>query len=191
MADRHFVLRPPGKERRKDVPAHPAMQAADSIDRPAPADGQVGHVERFVRVIGVLASQRQQLAQRQAELVLGVPAQILFHQGRRKEVKSRGDRRVGRKEVSRACGRQRDGEGLPGLLHEASGALQQSEGGVPFVEMADIRLDPKCGEQSPAADPKHHLLLQAQFRVAAIKLAGDPPMHRNIAPRRSSRADRA
>jgi hypothetical protein len=34
--------------------------------------------------------------------------------------------------------------------------------------MADIRLNPKCGKQSPAADAQKHLLFEAQFRFAAV-----------------------
>jgi len=51
------------------------MQAADPIDRPAPVDRQVGHVETFRWVIRVLASQRQQIMQWDAELLLGIAAQ--------------------------------------------------------------------------------------------------------------------
>ena len=36
---------------------------------------------------------------------------------------------------------QRDFEGLPGLFHETSGALQHGKGRMPFIQMADLRLD--------------------------------------------------
>ena len=162
------------------MPADSAMQSADAIDRPAPAHRQVGHVEKFVRVIGILASQCQQLAQRKSELFLRIPAEVLFHQCWGKNVKSSRNRRVGGKEIAGARGRQGNGEGLSGLLHETPGALQQGEGGMPFVKMADVRFDPKRGQQSPTADPEHHFLFQAQFRAAAIQLAGDAAMHGEV-----------
>jgi len=42
VSDRHFVLRPARKERRKDAPAYLPVQTAHPIDRPAPSHSQVG-----------------------------------------------------------------------------------------------------------------------------------------------------
>ena len=64
VADRHFVLRPARKERRKDVPAHLPVQAAHAVDRAAAANRQIGHVERLRRVVRVLAAQGQQIVER-------------------------------------------------------------------------------------------------------------------------------
>ena len=177
---RHFALRPTGKERRENVPAHPAVQLAYAIDRPAPAHRQVRHVEGLVRVIGILASQRQQFAERKAELFLRITAEVLLHQCRRENVKSSRDRRVGGKKIARARGRQGNGKRLSGLLHETPGTLQEGEGGMPFVEMADVRFDSERREQPPAADPEHHFLFQAQFRSTAIQFVGDAAMHGKI-----------
>ena len=53
--------------------------------------------------------------------------------------------------------------GFPILLHESAGTFQQGEGRMPFIEMADFRLDAEGIEQSPSAQPEHDLLFQAQF----------------------------
>ena len=53
--------RPARKERLKEMPAHLPMQAAHAIDRSAPADRQVGHVESFGGVVRVLPAQGQQI----------------------------------------------------------------------------------------------------------------------------------
>ena len=59
VSDGHFFHRPVLKKRFKEVPAHPAMQAAHAIHRPAAANRQISHVERFRRVVRVLAAQGQ------------------------------------------------------------------------------------------------------------------------------------
>ena len=79
-------------------------------------------------------------------------------------------------EVPRSRGSQRDFEGLPGLFHESVRAFQDGERRVPFIQMADLRVDAERAEQPPSADPEEQFLLEAQLRPAAIQLAGDPPM---------------
>ena len=64
VSDGHFVLRPVRKERLKEVPADLPVQATHAIDRPAPADRQIGHVETLRRVVRVLAAQGQQIVER-------------------------------------------------------------------------------------------------------------------------------
>ena len=91
-------------------------------------------------------------------------------------VKSGGHCRVGGEEVSRSSDRQCDFEGLRGLLHETAGAFQHGKGRMPFIQMTDFRMDAKRTKQPPSADPEEQLLLEAQLRPAAIKLAGDPSM---------------
>ena len=70
VSDRDFVLRPVREQRQKEVPAHLPVQAAHAIDRPAPANRQIRHVERLRRVVRVLAAKSQQVMERDAELLL-------------------------------------------------------------------------------------------------------------------------
>ena len=114
--------------------------------------------------------------ERDAELLLGIAAEVLLDEGRSETVEAGGHRRVGGEEVARPRDGQRDFEGLPGLFHEAAGALQHGEGRMPFIQVADFRLDAERAEQPPAADPEEQFLLEAQLRPAAVQLAGDPSM---------------
>ena len=166
VSDRDFVLRPARKERPKEVPAHLPVQAAHAIHRPAPADGQIGHVESLRRVVRVLAAKGQQIVECNAELLLGIPTEVLLDEGRSETVKAGGHRRVGGEEVPRSRDGQRDFEGLPGLFHEVAGAFQHGEGRMPFIQVTDLRLDAERAEQPPSADPEQQFLLEAQLRPA-------------------------
>ena len=66
--------------------------------------------------------------------------------------------------------------GCPRLLHKSTRALQHREGGVTFVQVADLRLQSERAQQPPSADPEQHFLLQSQLRPAAIQLARDAAM---------------
>ena len=68
------------------------------------------------RVVRVLAAQGQQVVERDAELLLGIAAEVLLDEGRSEAVEAGGHRRVGGEEVARPGDGQRDLEGLPGLL---------------------------------------------------------------------------
>ena len=104
------------EERQKDAPAHLPMQAAHAIDLPAPANCQIRHVERLRRVVRVLAAKSQQIMERNAELLLGVSAEVLLDEGRRETVKARRHRRVRSEEIAGSSRGQRHVEGLPRRL---------------------------------------------------------------------------
>ena len=180
VSDRDFVLRPARKQRQKEAPADFPVQAAHAVRRPAPADCQIRHVERLRRVVRILAAQRQQIVKRNAELLFGIPAQVLLDEGRSKTVETGGHRRMGGEEITRSRRGQCHFEGLPGLFHEVAGALQHGERRVPFIQVTDLRLEPQRAEQPPSADPEQHFLLEAQFRPAPIEFAGNPPMRREV-----------
>ena len=118
--------------------------------------------------------------ERDAELVLGIPTEVLLDEGRSETVKTGGHRRVGGKEVARSRDGQCDFEGLPGLFHEGSSPFQHGEGGMPFIQVADFGLDAERIEQAPSADPEDQFLLEAQLRPASVKLAGNPSMSREV-----------
>ena len=94
-----------------------------------------------------------------AKLFLGVPTEVLLDESRSEAVKARSHRSVGGEKVARARDGQCDFERLPGLLHETAGAFQHGKGRMPFIQVADFRLDAQCVEQPPSADSQHHLLL--------------------------------
>ena len=110
----------------------------------------------------------------------GITTEVSFDQSRSETVKAGGHRRVGGEEIARSRNGQRDFEGLPGRLHETPRAFQHGERRMPFIQVADFRLDAERGEQPPSTDPKHQLLHEAQIRPAAVKLAGNPPIRRKV-----------
>ena len=56
------------------------------------------------------------------------------------------------------------------------GTLDQGQGTMAFVEMAQGRLPAQLFQETPATDSKHHFLLQTLFRIAGIKFTGNPPV---------------
>src|ERR1017187_2402809 len=106
-----------------------------------------------------------------------MPPKVLFNKARIETVKTGGYCRVSGEEIPRTSCRQRHFEGLPGLFHEIPGTFQDGECGVAFIQMADLRLDPECAEQSPSADPEEQFLLEAQIRPAPVEFAGNPPIN--------------
>ena len=64
------------------------------------------------------------------------------------------------------------------VLHVAAGPLEDGEGGVALVEMADLGLDAQRAQHPPAADAEDDLLLQPHLGAAAVELAGDAPVGR-------------
>ena len=176
VSDGHFVRWPAREERFKELPADFPMQAAYAIHRPAPPDGEIGHVEALRRVVRILAAQGQQVAGAYAQLPLGITIDVGFDEGRRKAVKARSYCGVRGKEIPRSRHRQRDFEGLPVFFHEISGALQHGERRMTFIQVTDFRLEAERAEQPPSADPEQQFLLEAQLRPASIELAGNSSM---------------
>ncbi len=64
------------------------MQAADGIDGPAAANGEVRHIEALGGVLRVLPPEREQALHGNPELSAGVLAQMGRHQIRRKAVET-------------------------------------------------------------------------------------------------------
>ena len=129
---------------------------------------------------GCVSAERQQVVERDAETLLRVLPEKRPHQSRRKAVEARRDRGVGREDVSSARGGQRHVEGLAGVIHEASGALQDRERRVAFVQVADFGLELERSQQPPSANPQQHLLAQPQLGSAPVQLTGDAADGRRV-----------
>src|SRR5579864_5666550 len=61
IANRNFALGPSGKQRLKNGSTDHSMKPAHSVDRTAAANSQIGHVEWLIGVVGVAASEREQI----------------------------------------------------------------------------------------------------------------------------------
>jgi len=75
----------------------------------------------------------QQIVKRDPKSFFGIPSKVLLHEGGRESVKTGSHRCVGGEEVTRSCYRQRDFEGLPGLLHEVMCTFQHGKRRVPSL----------------------------------------------------------
>lgn len=173
VTHRNLRLGPAGEEAPEEPAAHLAVQAAHPVDRAAAPEGEVGHVERLVRVVRVLPAERQEILEPDAQVPLGVSAEVPVDEGRREAVEARGYRGVRGEEVAGTRDGQGHVEALAAVLYECPGALEHREGRVPLVEVAHLGVQAECPEQPPAADPQHELLPEAQLRTAAVQLAGD------------------
>ena len=158
------------------MPADFSMQATHAIHRPAPAYGEIRHVETLRGVVRVLATQGQQVAEFYAELLLGIITKILLNERRSETVKAGSHCRVSGEEIADPSRGQCHFERLPGFFHEASGTLQHREGRMTFIQVTDFRFMSERSEQPPAADPEKQFLLETQLRPAPVELARDPAM---------------
>ena len=71
-------------------------------------------------------------------------------------------------------------KGCPVSSMKLRARSKHSKGRMPFIQVTDFRLDAQRAEQSPAANPEKHFLLEAQLRPAPIQFAGDPSMNGNV-----------
>ena len=168
VPDGYFFHRPALVHRLKQVTAYVAMQGTYTIHRPAPAYRQIGHVERFQRIVRMPAAQGQQIAGLNAQFLLGIRAKVLRNERRVKTVKTGHHRRVRREKVPGSGDGQCVLEGQPGFLHAAPRALQNHEGRMPLIQVTDLRLEAKRLEHPPATDPEQYFLLETQLGPAAI-----------------------
>src|SRR5215469_8151824 len=173
VGDGHFFARPSGKQRLENAPAYLAVKPADAVDASAAANGEVRHVERFRWIVGIAAPQAEHLLEGNSQSLLGVLPEVLVHQIRRETIKSGFDRRVRGEEISTPSRRQGDVERLLVIGHPGARPLQDGEGRMTFVQMADLRSNPQGAQQSPTSQPQHHFLPQPQDRSASVELAGD------------------
>src|SRR5207245_57901 len=96
-------------------------KGAHAVDRAAAPDGEIRHVEGFIRVVRILPAERQQVAQRDVKVLLGVLPMKALDEGRGEAVEARRDRGVGGEDVSRTGDRQRHVERVPCVPHVAPG----------------------------------------------------------------------
>src|SRR5690606_7669476 len=126
------------------------------------------------------AAERKKLIHADAEIALGIIAEILLDERGRETVEARRHRRMRGEEIACARHYERHVEGNPRLPHQATRPLEHAERRVPFIEMADLGTKAELVEQAPPAYAEHHLLSQPQLLSAAVKLARDAAVERRI-----------
>src|SRR5262249_27653530 len=111
------------------------MQTAHTIDLAASSQREIRHIERFRTIKGVLSSQSHQLVKVDSQLV-GIPAEILPHQLRRKTVEAGFHWGVGGKKVSRPGYGKRNLKGWAVMLqHVGQSALENAKCCMPLVQV--------------------------------------------------------
>jgi hypothetical protein len=101
------------EKRRKEVPADFSMQATHAIHCPAPADGEIRHVETLRRVIRILAAQGKQVAEFYAEFLLGIITKVLLNERRIETVKAGSYCRVSGEEIAARVAASATSKGCP------------------------------------------------------------------------------
>ena len=137
------------------------------------AEHEGGHVERRVRVVGVAATELQQLA-RLGPSGREPVVERAGHQLAVEHLVAGGDRgvdgehRIAADAAKGLAGRQ---AGLGG--DELAGALDEQERGVPLVEVPHRRVDAERPQGPHAADAEDELLAQPHLASADVQDVGD------------------
>ena len=107
-------------------------------------------------------------------------AEVSLHHFARESVVARWHRRVRGENVGRRHDLQRGIEVEILLRAQNAHPFQGEEGGVAFVHVENVRVNPERAERVHAADAEHHLLPDAHFEIAAVELGGDEPIFRRV-----------
>ena len=173
MADRNLGFGPARKDVREYPPADLTVQTAHAVHRTAAPNREVRHVEGLAIVLGIMSAERQHVAERDAQFVLGIITAPIRHQPAVKAVETGRDRRVRGEKITRPGHRQRLGKRHRIVFHESARTLQSRERRVSLIEMADVCMDTQSPQKPPSANPQHPFLLQPQFRSAAVEFGCD------------------
>ena len=110
----------------------------------------------------------------------GEAAEIFAHHFARERIVARRHRRVGGENIGGRCD-LKGGVKIELLLRdEPPNPLEAEKGGVAFVHVEDVRLDPERAQGVDAADAEHDLLSHSHFEIAAVKLGGDESIFRVV-----------
>jgi len=157
-ADGHLVERITGPHGLRHFPCHEPVQFGDAIGIGRMARREKRHVERLVRVGGILPAVGEELLYAEASIA-AVFAEILIDQLRLKAVEARRHGRVSGEHRSRGGHLPRFVVRQLQLFHRSAGPLRTQKRRVPFVHMADCGPDAQCPKGAQPADAEHDLLL--------------------------------
>src|SRR5215469_4777223 len=138
MRHGHFCLRPPWKQNLENSSADLTVQFTDPVDGAAAPDRQVGHIERFGRILANPPTQCQKLIEGNRKALLSVLPQIALDQLGGEAVEACLYGSVGSKKVTGTSDCKRNIEFLTAIFHVGKRPLQYRECGVTFIEMANL-----------------------------------------------------
>ena len=155
-------------------------RSAHAIHGTTASYGEISHVETFLAIAAIPASQGHQFIEGNPQSIRAIRCKVGSHHILREAIEAGFDRRVRGKEISCPRYGQCDGERMARVFHIAGGSLKHGERRVAFVQMTDFRLNIQRSKQPPTADSQHVLLSDPQLRTSAVKLARDPAIFRNV-----------
>ena len=170
--DRHLVDGIVVPAEVEHAPRHLGVQFRDPIDVVRVLHGEDRHVEEFALILGIEPSHAQKVLEGHTQR-FEVRGEVLLEEVRMEEVEPGGDGGVGREDVTADHALAGRFQVAAELLAELLQALQGEKCGVPFVHVADRRLDSQRFERAHAADAEDDLLTDAHGLVAAVKGVGD------------------
>src|SRR5947199_1465680 len=145
---------------------------------PTQAQGQDRHAKRIGGVDPGLA-EGEKFVKGQTNFG-GEAAEIFAHHLARERIVARRHWRVGGKNIGGRCDLKGGVKTEFLLRDEPSNALEAEKGGVAFVHVENVRLDPERAQGIDAADAEHDLLSHSHFEVATVKLGGDESIFRVV-----------
>ena len=160
---------PAGPERGPHLARDLAVQVGDAV-------GGVGQPERERRQpeAGLLAEPAELEQLLAVEPALGGErADVADDELLVEDLVTRRDRRMCREDGG-AANRLERILGLGAGRDECAQPLDLKEGGVPLVQVEDVRLDPERGERADAPDAEQQLLTDPMLAVAAVERVGEP-----------------
>ena len=166
VADRRLLPRP---ERRPHLARNLAMEVGDAVRRGGqpqregrqPEAGLVAEAPQRKQALGIEAALGGEIADVADDELL---------------VEDLVARRHGcvRREDGRAPDRLERVVGLRAGRDERAQPLYLEEGGVPLVQVEDVRLDPERRQRANAADAEQQLLADPMLAIAAVESVGEP-----------------
>ena len=166
VADRRLL---PGPERRPHLARDLAVQVGDAVRRGGepqregrqPEAGLVAEAPELEQPLGVEAALGGEIADVADDELLVEDLVARRHRCVRREDGGAPDR------LERVVG-------LGAGRDERAQPLDLEEGGVPLVQVEDVRLDPERRQRADAADAEQQLLADPMLAVAAVERVGEP-----------------
>ncbi len=151
------------------------MQPADAKTLHRAVQCEIRHVERLARVVGAAdTAQPREFFQRDTDLgeeIFEIARKFRKQLGR-KPVETGGYRRVGGKQVAGSRRPHSLPERQTRAPHRSPYPLENGEGSMSLVQMADLDLGGERLDRAPAAHPEHDFLQDPDLASGIIQLAG-------------------
>ena len=171
MTDGHFGYRHAAPEVVPHVPRDVAVQAAHAIGPARVAQGQDGHLEGVAARAGH-AADIEEVTHAQADVV-GVAREVLHHELVAEALVAGVNGRVRGEHAARADDFASFLEAQVVTVHEIADALEDEEGGVPFIHVVDGRRDAELVQEHDAAHAEEDFLTDAEVPVRHVQAVRD------------------